>query len=35
MNNYGEENSGKQLRDFLKSIYPDLSPSKYVKFNIS
>ena len=35
LNNYGLKNSGKQLRDFLKSIYPDLSPCKYVRFNIS
>jgi len=35
LNNYGLENSGKQLRDFLKSIYPDLSPCKYVRFNTS
>lgn len=30
MNNHGLKNSGKQLRDFLKKIYPDLSPCKYV-----
>jgi glycosyltransferase involved in cell wall biosynthesis len=35
LNNYGLKNSGKQLRDFLKSIYPDLSPCKYVRFNTS
>lgn len=35
MNNHGLKNSGKQLRDFLKKINPDLSPCKYVRFNIS
>lgn len=34
VNNYGLQNSGKIFRDFLKSIYPKLSPCKYVKFNI-
>jgi len=33
--NYGIQISGKQLRDFLKSIYPDLSDCKLVKFPIS
>ena len=32
MNNYGEENSGKRLKEFIQSIYPDLSPCKYAKF---
>ena len=31
MNNHGLKNSGKKLRDFLKKIYPDLSPCNYVK----
>lgn len=35
INNHGIKHSGKQFRDFLKSIYPDLSPCKYVKFNVS
>jgi glycosyltransferase involved in cell wall biosynthesis len=35
LNNHGLKNSGKQFKDFLKSIYPDLSPCKYVRFNIS
>lgn len=35
LNNYGLKNSGKQLRDFLKSIYPDLTDCKYVRFNVS
>jgi len=33
MNNYGLKNSGKQLRDFLKKIYPELSPCKYVRLD--
>lgn len=33
--NYTIENSGKQLRDFLKSINPNLSDCKYAKFPIS
>lgn len=32
MNNYGEENTGKRLKDFIQSIYPNLSPCEYVKF---
>ena len=35
INNYGLKNSGKIFKDFLKSIYPELSPCEYVKFNIS
>jgi glycosyltransferase involved in cell wall biosynthesis len=35
LNNYGLKNSGKQLRDFLKSIYPELTDCKYVRFNKS
>ena len=31
---YGPENSGKRLKKFLKSIYPELIESKYVKFAI-
>ena len=33
--NYGLENSGKQLKDFLKQIYTNLSDCKYVKFPVS
>ena len=32
---YGMKNSGRQLRDFLKSINPDLSPCEYVRFVVS
>ena len=35
INNYGLKNSGKKLKDFLKSINPELSDCKYVKFQIS
>lgn len=32
---YGLKNSGKQLRDWLVKLYPELSPCKYVKFPIT
>ena len=35
MDNYGDVNSGKRLKAFLKKIYPDLSPCEYVKFPVS
>jgi len=35
LNNHGLKNSGKQLRDFLKSINPDLNDCEYVRFEIS
>ena len=35
LNNHGLKTSGKQLRDFLKSINPDLNDCKYVRFEIS
>jgi glycosyltransferase involved in cell wall biosynthesis len=34
VNNYGINASGEKFKDFLKSIYPDLSPCKYVKLKI-
>lgn len=33
--NYGIENSGKELRSFLKGIYPELSECNYAKFPVS
>ena len=33
-NNYGTINSGKRLKEFIQSIYPELSPCEYVKFKI-
>ena len=33
-NNYGTINSGKRLKEFIQSIYPELSPCEYVKFSI-
>jgi len=35
VNNYTLENSGKQLKDFLKKINPELSECEYVKFPVS
>lgn len=35
LNNYGLKNSGRQLRDFLKSINPELSECEYVRFDVS
>lgn len=35
MDNYGDVNSGKRLKEFLKKIYPALSPCEYVKFPVS
>ena len=35
LNNYGMKNSGKKLRDFLKSINPELSECEHVRFEIS
>lgn len=35
LNNHGLKTSGKQLRDFLKSINPDLNDCKYVRFEVS
>jgi hypothetical protein len=35
INNYTIKHSGKQLRDFLKSINPELSDCEYVRFPIS
>ena len=35
LNNHGIKHSGKQLRDFLKSIYPELCDCKLVRFNVS
>lgn len=35
LNNYTHKNTGKQLKDFLKKINPDLCECEYVKFPIS
>jgi glycosyltransferase involved in cell wall biosynthesis len=35
IDNYGDVNTGKRLKEFLKKIYPDLSHCEYVKFPIS
>ena len=35
LENHGLKNSGKIFRDWLKSIHPELSECKYVKFPVS
>ena len=35
LSKYGVRNSGRQLRDFLKSVNPELSECEYVRFDVS